>query len=239
MIEHLLALGPSRAMVADLEAGALMDGKVAIHIDDALVKRLTFIKEGEFSERDGAPALRLLGNVTTTTTAAHILRKGVVTRADLVGDFLSQNVSIDPKESIRFAIEASQGVWVPLRYFAKQAGMTRAQLMGFVSSANAPSPRKQLFVARLKQKDAAYKKAGGAAAGVLDAFEKGNEISAPRSSKEAGVIASAIIGLDKNSTVPLAVLLRILGELVKVAVGGPASTVRRALCRVDELFFEL
>jgi hypothetical protein len=58
MVERLLALGPSRAIVGDIKEGTLGDGKQMLHIDEALLEKIAFIKEGQFDEKAGAPALR-------------------------------------------------------------------------------------------------------------------------------------------------------------------------------------
>jgi hypothetical protein len=239
MIERLLTLGPSKAMVADLNAGTLVDGKNAIHIDEALVDRLTFIKEGQFSERDGAPTLRLLGAVSPVATVSPSVKKGAITRADVLRDFLTQDLSLDPKETIRFVLESTSGDWLPLRYFAKQAGLTKAQLIALIKSTNAPTARVLLFVSRVNNKDAAYKKLGGKAAALLAEIESKQQIPDAVSSKEAGHVASAMLGLSRQTKVPLAILRKSLTSLCRTAVGSRASIVRRALCRVDEIYFAL
>lgn len=66
MVERLLQLGPERSMIADLADGTLGDGKQSIQIDAALIDKLVFVKEGNFSEVAGAPTLRLMGEVQPT-----------------------------------------------------------------------------------------------------------------------------------------------------------------------------
>jgi hypothetical protein len=83
------------------------------------------------------------------------IRKGAVTRTDLINDFLAQKSEHDPKEFIRFAIEAMNGTWVPIRYYAKLAKMTKTELVAFINGTNAPPGRKELFAFRLNKKDSA------------------------------------------------------------------------------------
>ena len=64
-------------------------------------------------------------------------------------------------------------------------------------------------------------------------------IAPPTTSKEGATVARAIMGLPKGTSVPIEGFLAALKLFVDRAVGIDASTVRRALCRVDELFFEL
>ena len=238
MVERLLALGPDRVMLADLKAGSLVDGKQTIQIDASLLEKIAFIKEGHFEETADGPALRLVGEVTAVNGGASTMHKGVITRSDLENDFLSQTVTLDPKEYIRFALEHLQGGWVPLRYYAKQATLTKTALFKFINATNAPASRKSLFIGRLS-KDAARQKASGKAAMLLKAMEADEAIPEPQSSKEAGEIARAIQMLTGVPKLSLGTLLKTLKICTKVAQGAHASSVRRALCRVDEIFFTL
>ncbi len=239
MLERLMVLGPERAMIADLEAGTLGDGKQVIQIDEALLERVAFIKEGSFREQDGKPALRLVGDVRAVGAGDAVLKKGVVTRNDLINDFLGQTSVLDPKEYIRYALEGAQGDWLPLRFFARQAGLSKVALVGFINKTAAAVPRKTLFASRMSKKETARQTATGQSASMLKKIQAGATIPPPTSSKEAATIARAIIGLPKGTDVSLETLLTALQACVVRASGVDASVVRRALCRVDELFFEL
>ena len=166
------------------------------------------------------------------------MRKGVITRSDLENDFLSQTVTLEPKEYIRFALEHLQGGWAPLRYYAKQATLTKTNLFKFIHATDAPTSRKSLFIGRLS-KNAAKQKASGSAAKLLKAIEANEAIPEPQSSKEAGEIARAIQMLNGVPKLSLGTLLKTLKMCTKVSQGAHASSVRRALCRVDEIFFAL
>lgn len=64
LVKRIGAAGPSRAAVMDTEKGLLSrhDSQVLV-VDEALVRKLSFIKEGEFSEREGTTTLKLVGDV--------------------------------------------------------------------------------------------------------------------------------------------------------------------------------
>lgn len=63
MVQRLLELGPKDAMVANLADGQLEGGTRPIIIDQQLVDRIKFIRDGEFDEKEGAETLRLVGDV--------------------------------------------------------------------------------------------------------------------------------------------------------------------------------
>jgi hypothetical protein len=162
MIQRLLALGPARAMIADLAEGRLMDGKRTIEMDEDIIKELNLIKEGEFEERTGAPALRLIGDVKTA--APTLLKKGLVTRSHMRDDFLTGLPKADPLDYIRCAIEVSGNDWLPIRYFARAARMSDSDLLAFIETLPAAIPsQKKLYKERLSSIDKAYAAARGPA----------------------------------------------------------------------------
>jgi Schlafen, AlbA_2 len=58
------AAGPSNAAVLDIDKGKIQkeDAQILV-VDDDLAKKLRFIKEGQFDEKEGAPTLKLVGDV--------------------------------------------------------------------------------------------------------------------------------------------------------------------------------
>ena len=58
------AAGPSNAAVLDIDKGLIQkkDTQILV-VDDDLARKLRFIKEGEFDEKEGAPTLKLVGDV--------------------------------------------------------------------------------------------------------------------------------------------------------------------------------
>lgn len=57
-------IGSQNAAILDTESGIISRGKhQVLVIEDDLAQKLSFIKEGEFSEKDGAKTLKLIGDV--------------------------------------------------------------------------------------------------------------------------------------------------------------------------------
>ncbi len=64
LIDKISKIGPSNAAVLDADRGIIEKDKDNILIlDEDLIPKIKFIKEGEFSEKKGATALRLVGDV--------------------------------------------------------------------------------------------------------------------------------------------------------------------------------
>lgn len=62
-IKSIGAIGPQAAHILDLKNNHIDFGNAKVVIDESLVGKIKLIKEGEFTERQGAPALRLLGDI--------------------------------------------------------------------------------------------------------------------------------------------------------------------------------
>jgi hypothetical protein len=241
LVEKLIALGPEKALIADLQAGSLVDGKHVIQMDDRLLDKLKFIKEGEFDEKAGAPTLRLIGEVETVGGAKiGPTKKGFISRDDLIGDFLAQEMKSDANEYIRAAVEGTQADWLPIHYFASCGGMSSQDVGDFIQSTHALHSRKLSFTRRAEGKLSAYRKAGGAGLAALEGIESGT-LPAVETAKDASVVAAAVQGLKTKPPVSKDELLRMMADCFALASKNQVtmSVLRRALCRLDELLFPL
>jgi len=236
MVERLLQLGPARSMVADLEEGSLIDGRRTVQIDEALLEKLTFIKEGQFSEIEGAPTLRLIGDVSAVDGQKVAQQFGVLTRDGILATFLDQTVPDNPKEYIRFALQVGQGERLPLHYFARLANLTGEPLKAFIKDGPGTIARKKRYIGWLEP-DAAYHVAVGTPKALLAKIVAG-EVPTVTSPTEAGHVGQAIQSLPNKAGLELASLVDLLKTCMEISRDTPpASHVRRAVCRVDELWF--
>jgi hypothetical protein len=237
MLSRLVQLGPDRAMVADLAANELTDGRRSIRIDRELAEKLTFIKEGQFVEKAGAPALRLVGDVRLGA-GDPIIKKGIVTRAEMLSDFLDGTSRADPIDYLRFAVEMSNGEWLPIRHFARLAGMTDAALLAFIDESDGHYANKRKFKDRVADPNAAFQPATGKPAVWLARMVAERELH-PKNWKEAGEIGRAFQGVNEPLPATLEQLLALAGECLDAIAGAtasaPGSYMRRGIARLDEL----
>lgn len=239
MVEKLLQRGPDRVLLADLEEGVLDDGKRPITIDKALLDQLSFIREGEFSEVDGAPTLRLIGEVRATGDD-RIGSRGVVTDVNLLTNFLRQETLFRPVEYIRFAVEASHTEWLPIFYFAQQSHFDRADLSTFIGGLGGTTKRREMFANRAIGAKMALTVPVGTPAAMLMQIVAGN-LPEPTNGKDANNVAMAVCGLTSLPDVERTTILALLERCHDLAQvegrSGVISTIRRAACRIDELLF--
>jgi len=60
LLERIGRIGPENAAVLDTVGGRIESGNRTIVIDDSLISKIKFIREGQFQEQEGALTLRLL-----------------------------------------------------------------------------------------------------------------------------------------------------------------------------------
>jgi hypothetical protein len=237
MLNRLVQLGPGRAMVADLAANELTDGRRSIRIDKDLADKLNFIKEGQFVEKAGMPALRLVGDVRVGLGEPAV-KKGIVNRSEMLSDFLDDTSRADPVDYLRFAIEMSNGEWLPIRHFARLAGLNDEHLAAFIDGTNGNAANKKRFKDRIGNANAAYEAAAGAPAAWLAKIAAGDHVQ-PNSDKEAGQIGRALQGIGDELPTKIARLRAIAGDCLDAIAGSaaaaPGSYIRRGIARLDEL----
>ena len=66
-IQEISRAGPSNVGIMDTVQGKIYGPGATLLIDESLVPKLKFIREGNFSETEGEPTLRLVGDVLETT----------------------------------------------------------------------------------------------------------------------------------------------------------------------------
>ena len=62
-IERIGNVGPSNVHILDTTSGEMEVGGATILIDSSVIDKLKFIREGQFTEKNGSPTLKLIGDV--------------------------------------------------------------------------------------------------------------------------------------------------------------------------------
>ena len=112
--------------ILDLGTGKITGNGGSIVIDEDLLSKIAFIKEGEFVETKGKPAIRLIGDIENVSTGKIVVRETTrkVVKAiepnDLIKAFLKGINVEDPMEYIRAVCSATTGNY-PI-YFLLQQG---------------------------------------------------------------------------------------------------------------------
>ncbi len=138
-LQHLQVIGrsgPTNVGIIDTVQGRLYGGGAPFSIDETLLRKLKFIRKGQFSESAGQPTLTLMGDLQSVQGAAHEVP--VVTGIhgdDLITAFLAQR-SLSPSDAKSYLQElAYQNTpLLPMHYFVRLAGITRDEAVALVKA---------------------------------------------------------------------------------------------------------
>lgn len=138
VLRQVEAAGVENVAVLDTVSGEVTGRAGKFLIDEKLIPKLSFISEGQFSEVEGAPTLRLVGDLEPITlTGIHaaktVVKKERLTDADLLREF----VDLAPVEHPRLYtghLAHSTKEWLPVYYFMRQAGLDEAGAVSLLSA---------------------------------------------------------------------------------------------------------
>ncbi|MCZ8195565.1 MAG: ATP-binding protein [Aquidulcibacter sp.] len=241
MVQRLLELGPKDAMVANLLEGKLEGADRPIVIDQQLVDRIKFIRDGEFNEVEGAETLRLVGEVNavnlSTVTEIKTVRTEVTEEA-IIRNFVERAVVEEPMAYVRQA-SREQSFNLPIFYFLHLAGKTRAEAVSELRANHNAKPRTATeMIKRLHGKRNLFAKAGGERLQMLSRI-RDNEVIDINSVEQAKVVVGALTGLTATDDD----VFDYANQLVTSAMNfwsqdrGLMSLARKAAARLDELVY--
>jgi hypothetical protein len=88
-IEKISDIGPQNIHFMDTYKGEIHIGNEKVLIDEKLLEKIKFIKEGEFVEKEGAPALTIAGEISG------VVDNGKIMHTDLAYPYLSTHLQKD------------------------------------------------------------------------------------------------------------------------------------------------
>lgn len=237
---RMMGVATGAQATLDLETGQVQGSAGAFVIDETLLPQLQFIREGDFSEVRGAPALRLVGDVQPIDKEAReksrVIRDSV-TPDSIIRNFLrSENVA-EPLQYVH-AQAHCQRRWMPVWYFARATGLGVDDLVEDLRSQVATHPSsRDAVVQRLRKTQSAYKVHPGKPVRILKRLVTGEAV-ATGTNTENMTFANAIMGLPDGFGNAEALKPVVLEMLDKAPEGAASrSAIYRAACRLDELLY--
>jgi hypothetical protein len=156
-LQQIAKIGPENAAIFDVESGTVTGSKGSFLIDEEVLPKLKFIKEGEFHEIRGAPALKLIGEIRSVDPKliqpmkTIIKTKGIRT-PDIVHAFLDRRIFSEPEEYIKqICFESS--AFLPIYYFMKLANLNKKQTLDLVNNVQSRLAAKAKLIERLETDD--------------------------------------------------------------------------------------
>jgi hypothetical protein len=135
-MERIQAAGVENIAILDTTTGEVSGRSGKFLIDEKLIPKLKFVAEGHFTENEGAPALRLVGDMepismTGVPNGQIVVRKEHLTGADLQRQFVDQSTVDNPGLYVG-RIAHTTKLWLPVYYFMRQAGLDLVSVVEFL-----------------------------------------------------------------------------------------------------------
>lgn len=223
----------------DLDTGQVAGKAGGFVIDKDLLPAIQFIREGDFSEVKGAPALRVVGEVQPISaedqTRVRIIRENI-TPTSIIENFLKGNAVQEPLQYL-YAQAHYARRWMPIWHYVTQLRMTLDDIVEGLRSTLASSPTsRDAVVQRLRGTLPARKFYTGKPKAMLKAFKPG-KISAPKLDADFGAFASAVQGLPDDFAKIEELKPILLDCLQRDKDERHRTAIYRAASRVDEILY--
>ncbi len=221
----------------DLDTGQVAGRTGQFLIDEDLLPSIQFIREGDFSEIKGTPALKIVGEVQPISSAertrARIIRENI-TPDSIIANFLNGNDVQEPLQYLHAQAHYPRR-WMPIWHYVDQLSLSLDDLVEDLRKVIASVPTsRDAVVQRLRGTLTARKLYTGTPAKILPLLCSG-KIDAPKSVKEFGAFANAIHGLPDSFDKIGELKQILLGCLHQDHEGKHRSAIYRAASRLDEI----
>jgi Putative DNA-binding domain len=140
LVAKLAESGAHNAAVINLASGEVTGERGQFLIEESLFDKIKFITEGRLEEKDGAPTLRVLGDVKSIGAPRVTIQQSVlgsVSERHIQDAFLKQSCDYDPRVYIQ-AQTHLQPLWLPIYYFASEVKLDLAGLKKVLESSETP-----------------------------------------------------------------------------------------------------
>lgn len=243
LARRVIELGGDAALL-DLKSGHI-DGRTgSLFVSPELLKQMQFIREGEFVQKDGAAALRVVGDVKVANAPADVLvrekivRQGVTDWA-VLDNFLRQEKVQHPAAYVLHSCHSSKR-WLPIFFYLQQIGRPIEEVIELIRSEDTTHAAiRGALLDRLGGRLSAHTKPSLASAAIMQQIADGT-LPVPSTLADIRRQAIAIQGW-KDQSFDLAKLLRIL-QTLRTKVKELSSDVdrsteiRKAAAWLDELY---
>lgn len=155
-LTRIAKIGVKDVGVFDLQTGEVTGTSGSFLIDESLLSQLSFIKEGQFSEVQGKPTLKLIGNVEAspllpiTTGKKQFVKTKGIRIGDIVQVFLNKEKVPEPLEYIK-QICFESTAFLPVYYFMSLGNLDSNKAVEVVNGVLSRAPAKSRLINRLQK----------------------------------------------------------------------------------------
>ncbi|WP_405292317.1 helix-turn-helix domain-containing protein [Algibacter sp. Ld11] len=132
LINDVASIGVENIGLLNIENGELIGSKNKLLIPEELLKKVTFINEGNFVEKDGAPALKLIGDVQPVDSKKIIQlvenKYHIITHFELFSSFFEQELDIDSAKEFLRKVTHENSVYYPIYFYISKSKLTKTEV---------------------------------------------------------------------------------------------------------------
>ena len=244
---RIARIGVANAAIMDLETGKVTGKGGTFVIDEELLPKLKFVKEGQFAEKEGSPTLRLVGELKAI--GGHLIQpvktkvKTLAIRTpEIVAGFLEQLKVEVPDVYLRQVCFETSG-FLPIYHYIRLAGLAINGALELARATQSTASGRATLIKRLESDQSLRLTApqtNGKAAqrkrhylGLMQAGKASFEIGP----NEHLWVAQAVRMLEPEHVVdhpPLALLTQLFNDHFAGANPALTDSIRRAIAYVDE-----
>jgi hypothetical protein len=132
-LKEIARVGIHEAGIFDLRSGKVSGAGSHFFIDESLLSQVSFIREGEFNEKDGKPVLKIVGEARAVGGSqigiggkTHIVKTKGIRTSDIILGFLCSEKIIEPQNYLT-QICYENTAFLPFYFLIKQSRMSLEQ----------------------------------------------------------------------------------------------------------------
>lgn len=153
-LEKISKIGVRDVGLFDLNTGVVSGTSGSFLIDESLVSQLAFIKEGEFDEVKGKPALKVIGEIEQITsplinTSKKIIKTKGIRFSDIILAFLSKEFVEKPIDYITQILHESSA-FLPIYYYIRRSKLTANEVVKVLEESLVRSRTRPKLVERIE-----------------------------------------------------------------------------------------
>lgn len=250
-VKRVAKIGIENACLLDLNEGMVSGKGGSVIVDESLLKKIAFIKEGEFVETKGKPTLRVIGDVeeigtgriVVKETTKHVVR--AIEASDIVKAFL-KGITVEEPEAYLRALCSATSANFPMYYLIYQAEITINDAIRIIENTTTRGATKGRLLERINGKTiskAIISNTGTEASRKKDKYRREwilEDVNVHES--DIGYCMKAVASLDGNEVIEheqyiREKLLELFEQYYERVDSNIASDMRKAICRIDEILF--
>ncbi|WP_407556856.1 helix-turn-helix domain-containing protein [Winogradskyella sp. 4-2091] len=253
LINNVATIGVENIGLLNIVNGELIGSQNKLLIPEELLKKVTFINEGKFVEKDGAPALKLIGDVQPIDSNKIIQlvenKYHIITHFELFNSFFEQQLDTDSAKEFLRRVMHENTAYYPIYFYISKSTLNQTKIAELLNNevGNKVEDIKNRF--RLEKNNSSKFKIGNITTGSEAAKKITKAIKELKENKtidfksidtrELRYYIQAITHLKENE-INKTYIMGVLKDVYDNCFNQSSTTksfIRKAICHIDLILF--